>query len=83
MPVFENMLQKAPSPKHSKAETEESTLSAQHCVQDEAVLKQNNKKLHVLTHSKQSLKSKQPKSDKILKFSNRHEHVIYSDCIYI
>lgn len=43
MPVFENMLQKAPSPKYSKAETE-STLSAQHCVQDEVVLKQNNKK---------------------------------------
>lgn len=81
MPVFENMLQKAPSLTYSKAETEESTLSAQHCVQDEVVLKQNNKKLHVLT--KQSLKSKQSKSNKILKFSNRHEHVIYSDCIYI
>lgn len=44
MPIFENMLQKAPSPKYSKAETEEATLSAQHCVQDEVVLKQNNKK---------------------------------------
>lgn len=44
MPIFENMLQKIPSPKYSKAETEEATLSAQHCVQDEAVLKQNNKK---------------------------------------
>lgn len=73
MPVFENMLQKAPNP----------TLSAQHCAQDEVVLKQNNKKLHVLTHSKQSLKSKQSKSDKILKLSNRHDYAIYSDYMHI
>lgn len=50
MPIFENMLQKIPSPKYSKAETEEATLSAQHCVQDEVVLKQNNKKNYMYLH---------------------------------